>query len=142
MNPKFVNKLFEALGPKWFKPSFSKEQAEFDRVAGDSGHKTRKLRKAFHKGKMSDLSDEEWSKLHNTDSYETDTQEKADKQAKLYDRNIDSIHSAIRKSGKLPAPIVYKNHKGEHHLLGGNTRLMASRINKIRPKVWKFDLPK
>lgn len=116
----------------WIKPSLEDEAGEIERTSQDLGIPKEKLDKAGRAAKLEPLDEDTWSKLENTDSYDTDTVGKAQKLSKKYNRDIASVLNGMGK--ELPAPIVLI-HKGTPYLIGGNTRLMASRSIGAKPKV-------
>ncbi len=71
--------------------------------------------------------------MENTDSFETNTVQKAVNLAKEYDRDIAKIFQGMGK--KLPAPIVLMRKGKPPYLVGGNSRLMASRALGTKPKI-------
>jgi hypothetical protein len=130
------------LEQKWHAPNWDHERGELTRMSKEHGIHPHHLRHAVKHAKVGNLPHKTWKKLHNTDSWDTTSARKANKQAKLYQRDIGSIHHAIKKGHSLPTPIVAKMSDGSHHLVGGNTRLMAARAHKIKPKVTYLDLSK
>lgn len=122
-----------AKDTKWSKPSLGHEEGEVTRTAETLKIPPKKLLKAFDDGKVETLSDKDWSRLENTDSYDTDTFEKADALAKEYDRGIAKVVQGL--GGTLPAPIVLFRKGEPPYLVGGNTRLMAARAFGAKPQV-------
>jgi AAA+ ATPase superfamily predicted ATPase len=118
----------------WIKPDLEKEKAEIDRTADvfkiDSSILYEKLKNA----KLVPLNNNLWKKMKNTDSWNINNIEKAEKLSKLYDRNIDEIINGFKNNQSIPAPIVVIS-KGIPYLVAGNTRLMAARAMKIRPMI-------
>jgi hypothetical protein len=123
----------EAKNTTWTKPSIDDEMGEIERTAKAFGVDRKKLVEAAKKAKLVDLDDKTWSKLENTDSYDTDSVEKATQLAEEYDRDIASVIKGI--GGELPAAIVLMKKGEAPYLIGGNTRLMASRAFGAAPKV-------
>jgi hypothetical protein len=124
----------EAPNTKWKKPDIEEEQGEIERTALDLGiDNYEDLMERAKKSKLEPLTDEVWSQLQNTDSYDTDTVKKADRLAREYNRDIASVFDGMGK--ELPAPIVLFRKGKRPYLVGGNTRLMASRAFGHTPKV-------
>jgi len=126
--------------PKWRKPDLGDEMGEIERTAEELGVDPRKLKHAAKKGGVSKLSDKDWEGMENTDSWETDTPEKARDLAKEYERDISRVEAGLDKGGNMPAPVVLFRKDKPPYLIGGNTRLMAARAKGIRPKIWKVQL--
>lgn len=123
----------DAKKTTWKKPDIDEEIGEIRRTAKAFGMSAKALREAAKKAKIENLDDKTWSKLENTDSFDTDTVGKAMALAKEYDRDIASVVKGI--GGDLPAPIVLMKKGEPPYLIGGNTRLMAARAVGARPKV-------
>lgn len=119
----------------WEKPSFNDEAEEFQRVSEEEDIPLDDLFEAFKEAKPIDLSDNYWSKLKNTDSFEIDNMEQADELAESYNRDLNSIVDAIVKNKSLPMPIILQMESGDMTLISGNTRLMVCRASDIIPKV-------
>lgn len=116
----------------WRKPDVEEEASEIRRTAEELNLDPKKLREKVEGSKLETLDDETWEKLQNADSWESDTVDEANGRAYDYDRDIARVFEGMGK--ELPAPIVLM-HKGTPYLIGGNTRLMASRALGIRPEV-------
>jgi len=116
----------------WRKPDVMEEESEINRTAKTLKIDPKALMKSVKGSKLETLDDKTWKKLKNSDSWESDTVDEANGRAYDYDRDIASVFEGMGK--ELPAPIVLM-HKGTPYLIGGNTRLMASRALKVRPKV-------
>ncbi len=119
----------------WSRPLLDDEEGEFKRVFDETGIDTETLASAFKHGKLVTLSDSDWSRLENTDSYNIVNLDEARKLAGEYDRDIESILQALGAQKDLPAPIILELEDGTLTLVGGNTRLMAARALGISPKV-------
>lgn len=128
------------VGPKWHAPDWGAEHGELARVSSEHKIPMHHIKQAIKQAKIGSLPHKTWKKLHNTDSWGTNTVRKANQKAKTYGRDIGQIHKGIKKGHSMPTPIVAKMPSGEHHLVGGNTRLMASRAHGIKPKVTYLDL--
>jgi hypothetical protein len=89
------------------------------------------------------LSDDIWSKLENTDSYNITSIEDAVKLANQYGKKWKSTLSAIKNSEVLDPPMILNYDKDRYYLVGGNTRLMFYKALGIEPKVLlaTIDLP-
>lgn len=116
----------------WRKPDVEEEASEIDRTAKELKLDPKALMKSVKGSKLETLDDKTWKKLQNSDSWESDTVDEANGRAYDYDRDIASVFEGMGK--ELPAPIVLM-HKNTPYLIGGNTRLMASRALGVRPKV-------
>ena|GEM_PF-3342051 len=117
----------------WRKPDVLEEVSEIYRTAEALKIDRKVLMKIVKESEtLETLDDETWKRMKNSDSWETVTVDEANGRAYDYDRDIASVFEAMGK--ELPAPIVLM-HDGTPYLIAGNTRLMASRALKVRPKV-------
>lgn len=121
----------------WKKPDLQEEIEEIERTAVDLDIDASKLFEDAKKGKIIDLSDDIWSKLHNTDSWDIKSIEDARVLADEYDKDIESLIRGFE-SGKasIPAPIVLKRQEGGYYLIAGNTRLMVARAFGMIPRIY------
>jgi hypothetical protein len=123
----------------WRAPDLGEEFAEIERTAKMVGMPALDVVwKAATEGKLLTLDDTSWSTMANTDSWETDSIEKAVYHAWLYDKDIRSILKVL--GANLAAPIVVRRQDGSLQLVGGNTRLMTFRALGVRPKVLLVNL--
>ena len=128
----------------WIKDNYENERGEFERAAIEVSGPTNKikqenikyLRDAYAKSKIVSLSDHDWQKMENTDSWKTETftailtafsnnNEK---------RDLGRILSQFE-MGKLKCPIAYKRADNALVLIGGNTRLMVCRVLGVKPRI-------
>ncbi len=128
-------------------PDIQKEIGEITRVAQKySSQNIESFVSAFiekaQKCNLTDLIEEMWSTLENTDSYEIPEGgwDKVKEHTDHYNketgsqRNWEDLKQKIDQGLELDAPIILK-YKGELHLVSGNTRLMVARAAGIQPKV-------
>jgi hypothetical protein len=108
------------------------EVSEIYRTAEVLGIDFETLMKRVKESNLEILDDKTWEMMENSDSWETVTVDEANARAYDYDRDIANVFEGMGK--ELPAPIVLMN-DGTPYLIAGNTRLMASRALKVRPKV-------
>jgi hypothetical protein len=122
----------------------AKEGSEIERTAQEFNIPLEDLKYAFIAGRMIILSDDIWSKLENTDSYDITSIEDAVKLANQYGKKWKSTLSAIKNSEVLDPPMVLNYDKSRYYLVGGNTRLMFYKALGITPKVLlaTIDIPK
>jgi len=122
----------------------AKEEVEVERTAQEFNIPLEDLKYAFIAGRMIILSDDIWSKLENTDSYDITSIEDAVKLANQYGKKWKSTLSAIKNSEVLDPPMVLNYDKTRYYLVGGNTRLMFYKALGITPKVLlaTMDIPK
>lgn len=138
----FLDVFLESKGPAWHKAKEGEESGELVRASKEHGLNVAHVASAFRKARMRSLDDKTWSKLHNTDSHDTDTVHKAAKAARSYGRDWKRIKTGFDKGHKMPAPIILKKADGSHHLVAGNTRLMMAKATGHRPKVHVIDMSK
>ena len=122
----------------WSPPDLAEEEGELTRTAEALGVDPEALQQAAQSAQLEDLDDDVWSELENTDSFDTDTVEKAVALAKEYNRDIDRVLQGIGKD--MPAPLVLLREGEPPYLVGGNTRLMAARATGAKPKILAIHL--
>jgi cytidyltransferase-like protein len=111
------------------------ELGEIDRTAQKFNVPINDLQYAFEAGKENILTDDIWSKLENSDSYEIQNLEQAIKLANKYKKDWRSIVKAIQNEKQLPLPLVLNYAKDKYYLVGGNTRLMFYKALGVQPIV-------
>ncbi|MBI4066008.1 hypothetical protein HY412_02360 [Candidatus Kaiserbacteria bacterium] len=97
--------------------------------------------------KIEMLTENEWSKLENTDSYNILTGDWVTIIGHVQhyntttnaDRDWQELRNAFESGKAIDAPIILKTKSGLH-LISGNTRLMMCRAFSIRPKVLIIDM--
>ncbi len=127
-------------------PKLESEVGEIERVAGVFARKNASgfVSSFMATAKVSELvplSEEEWVKLENTDSYDIPTGDwgMVKYHADAENRDWQSLKIKMEIGESLDAPIILKI--GETlHLVSGNTRLMVSRAMGIVPKVLLVNL--
>jgi len=121
----------------------AKEGSEIERTAQEFNIPLEDLKYAFTAGSMIILSDDIWSKLENTDSYDIKSLKDAIRLAKKYDKNWEPTYNAIKSGKTIDPPMVLNYDKTKYYLVGGNTRLMFYKALGITPKVLlaTIDLP-
>jgi len=122
----------------------TKEESEIERTAEDFNIPLEDLKYAFIAGGMVILTDDIWSKLENSDSYQITSLDDAIKLAKEYGKNYKPTLDAIKNGEILDPPMILNYDKDKYYLVGGNTRLMFYKALGIEPKVLlaTIDLPK
>lgn len=127
----------------WKKDPFSIEAHEFGRITAEYTPDKKDLRNnliylqtQYNKSRPVSLIGNDWRKLGNTDSFETNTMEEVYAALKRNNapRDVDRI---LRQyvSGSVSCPIVMKFADNSLVLVAGNTRLMIARVLKIKPKI-------
>ncbi len=126
------------LAPRWVPPQLSVEYEEMERTSKELHIPLRVLTKAFNNGELVELTDEMWSEMRNTESWQV-----SDEDMRALVKNPDKDDAIIRKGydaeSVLPAPIVLKD--VSPYLIAGNSRLMIASERGLTPKVWLIDLP-
>ncbi len=128
-------------------PSFEDEEGEIERVGKHFEFTQENFIEMFieraQESKLTELSEQVWGSLENTDSYEV---EKGDwsivaEHADAHDpkRDWEGIKSKLENKVLLDAPIIAKV-GSTFHLVSGNTRLMVSRALSIIPQVLIVDV--
>lgn len=121
-------------------PDLNEEYEEIAERGSDLNLPVNQLLTALQNGKLELLDDTTWKQLQNTDSWRITTLNSAKIKAQEYGKDINSIIKGFY-DGQIPAPMIIKRAGQLPYLIGGNTRLMAARALKIRPKVLIANLP-
>ena len=111
------------------------ELGEIDRTAQVFNVQPDDIQYAFEDGSEVVLSDDVWSKLENSDSYQIQNLEQAIKLANKYKKDWRSIVRAIQDEKQLPLPLVLRYDADKYYLVGGNTRLMIYKALGVQPVV-------
>jgi cytidyltransferase-like protein len=121
----------------------AREESEIERTADVFNIPLEDLKYAFTAGSMIILSDDIWSKLENSDSYEVTSLDDAIKAAKGYGKNWKPTLDAIKNGTIVDPPMILNYDKTKYYLVGGNTRLMFYKALDKNPKVLLgvIDLP-
>ena len=112
-------------------PILQAENEEIERTADELGLPYDVVYNSFASGKEVTLTDEMWSRLENTDSYDINSEEEAIELARHYGKDIQSILAAE----KTPPALILQYSPNKYYLVGGNTRLMVARAKGINPQV-------
>ena len=121
----------EAINPLGWEPIIKAENEEIERTADELGLPYDTVYNSLVNGDEVTLTDEMWSRLENTDSYDIDSEEEAIKLAQYYGKDYKSILSAE----KTPPALILQYSPNKYYLIGGNTRLMFARAKGINPQV-------
>ena len=89
----------------------------------------------LYNGKFVKLTDDIWSHLENTDSYQITGFDDVAKLSGQYERDWARIWHGMTKNDDIPPPIVIQLEPDRYYLIAGNTRLMVSRAMKRRPVI-------
>jgi cytidyltransferase-like protein len=111
------------------------ERSEIERVAQEFNVPIPDVEYAFVAGNMVVLSDDVWSKLENTDSWDVKSLEDAIALASKYGKNWKPTLAAIKADKAMNPPLILNYDKDKYHLVGGNTRLMFLKALGKIPKV-------
>jgi cytidyltransferase-like protein len=120
-----------------------REEGEIERTADVFNIPLEDLKYAFIAGSIVILSDDIWSKLENTDSYQVTSIDDAVKLAKQYGKDWKSVLTAIKDGTLMDPPMILNYDKTRYYLVSGNTRLMFYKALGVIPKVLlaTIDLP-
>ena len=121
----------ESKSPLLWIPILQAENEEIERTADELGLPYDVVYNSFVSGKEVILTDEMWSRLENTDSYDINSEEEAIELARHYGKDIQSILAAE----KTPPALILQYSPNKYYLVGGNTRLMVARAKGINPQV-------
>jgi hypothetical protein len=111
------------------------EESEIERTAQVFNVPIPDMRYAFVAGNMVVLSDNIWSKLENSDSYDINSLEDAIALAKKYGKDWKPTLDAVKSNKAINPPLVLNYDKDKYYLVGGNTRLMFYKALGKIPKV-------
>jgi hypothetical protein len=125
-------------GEKFRAPDLSREEGEMARTARELSIPVDEVRGALDRGQLTELSEDMWARLENSDSFSLERGElaEAEKIAKQYKRDLKKFVTAIKAGDKIDAPLVLMKDNEIPYLVAGNTRLMAARVLGLRPRVW------
>ena len=135
----------------WVKEQYQNERTEFESAARAVSNKSNKiiqenityLKDNYKKSNIVSLSDQDWRKMQNTDSWKTDTLSKVIDQIKKNEATSETRDwKAILNTfelGRCGAPIAYRRGDKILVLIAGNTRLMMSRALGIKPNIVIID---
>ena len=133
----------ESISERFIFPNVAKEYGEFERVAALYNLNVDKIIQIATQGQMVELSEDLWSLLENTDSYDIELGDWefvascADQQE--VPRDWKSLRDKLATATPVDAPIVMKC--GDSlHLVSGNTRLMVARVAGIKPTILLFEV--
>jgi hypothetical protein len=121
----------ESKSPLLWIPILQAENEEIERTADELGLPYDTVYNSLVNGKEVTLTDEMWSRLENTDSYDINSEEEAIELARHYGKDIQSILAAE----KTPPALILQYSPNKYYLVGGNTRLMVARAKGINPQV-------
>ena len=128
-------------------PNIKEEVGEIERVAqlyapGNERDFMENFLEASKAEQLVDLTEDLWSKLENTDSYDIKSGDwgKVEEHINFsntendYNRDWNDLKQKIEQGQRIDAPIILK-YDDTFHLVSGNTRLMVSRALGKTPKV-------
>lgn len=128
---------------QWVRPDLEQEMGEILRVAKKFGNTpkhessiTEKLKNGIQNGALVELTDNLWSKLENTDSWNIGMGNftLVRSFAEEYSRDDQKILEAMRQGKSMESPVIAQ-FGDTLHLVSGNTRLMLTKALGKTPKV-------
>lgn len=137
--------------PRFVRPEIAGEKDEIVRVIKEffadmqPTPSPEQLIELFEKASIVELSDADWERLENTDSFHgvqagdverarTITEDYNKELPEQYHRDFDALLAAFKKGNDIECPMIIA-HNNRTHLVSGNTRLMIMRALGIRPRV-------
>ena len=126
---------------KWTPPSLEEEEEELTRVADEEGLDMPALFAAAHAAKLRPLTNIDWQRLENTDSYGIQSVNEATDIAEGYGKDVDSIIGGMVHGAGIPAAIILERADGSITLVAGNARLMAAKALGQTPDVLWITAP-
>jgi cytidyltransferase-like protein len=141
---KPLNEINHQTTDDTFTALVAREEDEIERTADVFNIPLEDLKYAFTAGSMVILSDDIWSKLENSDSYEVTSLDGAIKLAKQYGKDWKPTLDAIKNGTIVDPPMILNYDKTRYYLVSGNTRLMFCKALDIEPKILlaTLDLPR
>ena len=109
------------------------EMEEINRTAQEFNMPADDIQYAFEVGHEVILTDDIWSKLENTDSYEIKSLDQAIELANKYKKSWRPIVQAIKDEKQLPLPMIMSYGEDNYYLVAGNTRLMIYKALGVQP---------
>jgi hypothetical protein len=158
---KIIREELNQKSIEWVKPRFDDEVEEFELFLSEItnlpsyinpystpqkpwGEIITNLEKIYNKSNIEVLSDDEWSQMENTDSWQLETEEDIYNIVGGYGRSKERIlkHSLepIKNGGIVETPIVAYVEGNPPYLVAGNTRLSACKVLGVTPMVTKVYL--
>lgn len=120
---------------QWTRPSLDEEYDEIERTGGELDIDPEEIFSRARVAELTPLSDKMWRDLENTDSWDTQDEDKVRTLASRYGKDIDSVYKGFDDGATMPAPIVLMVAGAPPYLIAGNTRLMVARSRGVRPMV-------
>jgi hypothetical protein len=132
---KLLNILAESIKTMFSKMDVVRdEEDEIVRTAKELGISSREVSIALLSGEKKALTDNIWSRLENTDSYDIQDEEEFIRLANEYGKDYQSI-MAVEDLAELPPALILEYEPGKFYLVAGNTRLMYFRLKGKTPEV-------
>ena len=129
----------------WIMPDIQSEVDEIKRTAEEEGLSESEINDAISKGLLEELTEEIWSQLQNTESYDHVRYQQME-DVKMYaekgeGRDWKSLLGAIKEGKPMKSPIVLIKPNGVPYLVSGNTRLMLSKVlgAKVKALIARMD---
>ncbi len=140
------------IAPKWVRPNLENERGELERVVSGflqeevGANNIERLLMLLETSPITELSEQDWEELENTDSFHDLTigdVEKAESIADTYNRDLKEVDrrdfkkllESFQQNKEMECPLIVRSKQGRIHLVSGNTRLMICRVLGLRPKV-------
>jgi hypothetical protein len=140
---KFVN---------WVRPNLQNERSEIERAVSEfvgiepTHENVERVIESIGTALISNLSEADWQKLENTDSFENVRPghiEDVERIIETYNkdlsrgtqRNVSLLVGGFKSGNEMETPVILESESGYLHLVSGNTRLMVARVLNIQPKV-------
>ena len=127
----------------WSAPDIEAEMGEIERTASalsplDASAEFARLLEAIKVGESVNLSDDVWSRLENSDSWDIRVGHIEDVTYHTNENGRDAaaLEAALRNGTSMLMPIIVIKKDGTPYTVSGNTRLMLARALGITPKVF------
>ena len=132
---KFLYILKESIKSQFSKIDVIKdEEDEIIRDSKEFGSNPYHTSVALLSGDKKPLTDNIWSRLENTDSFDITNEEDFVNLAKQYGKDYKKIMT-VKDLSELPLALILEYEPGKYRLIAGNTRLMYFRLKGETPEV-------
>jgi hypothetical protein len=119
----------------WKQSDFSYESDQFKKIAVELKQDIKNLEKNYKNASMAVLTDNMWSSLSNTESWNIKTAQEYVTIAKRKNKNYRQIAFDLLHANKQHCPIAIRLADNSLRLIAGDVRLMLCRLLKIQPKI-------
>jgi hypothetical protein len=132
---KKINEIQLGREPSPYEPYVRDNEDKIEAAAEYFNYPIPDLQYAFFLGKEVVLSDDIWSKLENSKSYEAKSLEDIVKEAHKKNINIQPYIDAIKNEKNLPLPLIFNYEPNKYYLVGGEMVLSLYKVLNVIPVI-------